>query len=65
MCSVLNWNVKSSCFQTIGYGVTISAPHMHASALELLVDHLKEGWWQAPYFIGGTSVDWLISVIRI
>ncbi|OQV14279.1 Protein-L-isoaspartate(D-aspartate) O-methyltransferase [Hypsibius exemplaris] len=29
--------------QGIGYGVTISAPHMHASALELLVDQLKEG----------------------
>lgn len=29
--------------QTIGYGVTISAPHMHAYALELLREHLKEG----------------------
>lgn len=29
--------------QGIGYGVTISAPHMHAHALELLADHLKEG----------------------
>ncbi|XP_055337542.1 protein-L-isoaspartate(D-aspartate) O-methyltransferase-like [Paramacrobiotus metropolitanus] len=29
--------------QSIGFGVTISAPHMHASALELLVDQLKEG----------------------
>ncbi|XP_047120241.1 protein-L-isoaspartate(D-aspartate) O-methyltransferase isoform X4 [Schistocerca piceifrons] len=29
--------------QGIGYGVTISAPHMHAHALELLKDHLKEG----------------------
>lgn len=28
---------------SIGYGATISAPHMHASALELLKDHLKEG----------------------
>ena len=27
--------------QTIGYGVTISAPHMHAHALDLLSDHLK------------------------
>ncbi|VVC25760.1 Protein-L-isoaspartate(D-aspartate) O-methyltransferase,S-adenosyl-L-methionine-dependent [Cinara cedri] len=26
--------------QSIGYGVTISAPHMHAYALELLKDHL-------------------------
>merc|ERR1712218_566041 len=29
--------------QGIGYGVTISAPHMHAYALELLTDQLKEG----------------------
>ena len=29
--------------QSIGYGVTISAPHMHAHALEILKDHLKEG----------------------
>ena len=29
--------------QSIGYGATISAPHMHAHALELLKDHLKEG----------------------
>ena len=29
--------------QGIGYGVTISAPHMHAYALELLEEQLKEG----------------------
>lgn len=29
--------------QGIGYGVTISAPHMHAYALELLSEHLKAG----------------------
>merc|ERR1719369_2212272 len=29
--------------QSIGYKVTISAPHMHAYALELLKDHLVEG----------------------
>ncbi|XP_018896215.1 protein-L-isoaspartate(D-aspartate) O-methyltransferase isoform X2 [Bemisia tabaci] len=29
--------------QGIGYGVTISAPHMHAYALEALKDHLVEG----------------------
>ncbi|XP_076464307.1 protein-L-isoaspartate(D-aspartate) O-methyltransferase-like [Babylonia areolata] len=29
--------------QSIGYSVTISAPHMHAHALELLADHLLEG----------------------
>ena len=30
-------------FVGIGYNVTISAPHMHAHALELLKDHLKDG----------------------
>lgn len=29
--------------QGIGYGVTISAPHMHAHALELLKEHLIAG----------------------
>jgi len=29
------------CPQSIGYGATISAPHMHAAALEYLKDHLK------------------------
>ena len=29
--------------QTIGFAATISAPHMHAHALEYLVDHLKPG----------------------
>ncbi|CAG7816767.1 unnamed protein product [Allacma fusca] len=29
--------------QGIGYAVTISAPHMHAYALEILEKHLKEG----------------------
>ena len=29
--------------QAIGYSATISAPHMHATALELLQDHLVEG----------------------
>ncbi|XP_066141217.1 protein-L-isoaspartate(D-aspartate) O-methyltransferase isoform X1 [Euwallacea fornicatus] len=29
--------------QNIGYGVTISAPHMHAHALELLKEHLVNG----------------------
>ena len=29
--------------QSIGHGATISAPHMHAYALEVLKDHLKEG----------------------
>ncbi|KAL1509046.1 hypothetical protein ABEB36_003847 [Hypothenemus hampei] len=29
--------------QAIGYGVTISAPHMHAHALELLKDNLVNG----------------------
>ena len=34
--------------QSINYGVTISAPHMHAYCLELLKDHLK---------IGGKALD--------
>jgi len=29
--------------QSIGYGATISAPHMHAHALELLKDQLSDG----------------------
>ena len=29
------------CPQPIGYGATISAPHMHAYALEYLYDKLK------------------------
>ena len=29
--------------QSIGYGATISAPHMHAHALEMLKDHLFGG----------------------
>ncbi len=29
--------------QSIGYNATISAPHMHAHALELLKDHLYDG----------------------
>ncbi|XP_065363284.1 protein-L-isoaspartate(D-aspartate) O-methyltransferase-like [Calliphora vicina] len=29
--------------QSIGHGVTISAPHMHAFALEYLRDHMKPG----------------------
>jgi protein-L-isoaspartate(D-aspartate) O-methyltransferase len=29
--------------QDMGCGATISAPHMHAYALELLKDHLKPG----------------------
>jgi len=29
--------------QRIGYNITISAPHMHGHALELLKDHLKPG----------------------
>jgi protein-L-isoaspartate(D-aspartate) O-methyltransferase len=36
-------NAYSDSPQGIGYGVTISAPHMHAQALEYLADHLQEG----------------------
>jgi protein-L-isoaspartate(D-aspartate) O-methyltransferase len=31
------------CPQSIGYNVTISAPHMHAMCLDLLKDYLKPG----------------------
>lgn len=33
-------NPYSDCPQSIGYGATISAPHMHAYALEFLRKHL-------------------------
>lgn len=36
-------NAYTDAPQGIGYGVTISAPHMHAHALELLKDHLIAG----------------------
>lgn len=31
------------CPQPIGYGATISAPHMHAHAAEVLKDKIKHG----------------------
>ena len=37
------YNPYEDAPQSIGYGVTISAPHMHATALDLLKDYLKEG----------------------
>ena len=37
------FNAYTDSPQSIGYAVTISAPHMHAHALELLADHLTEG----------------------
>jgi protein-L-isoaspartate(D-aspartate) O-methyltransferase len=33
----------TDCPQVIKDGINLSAPHMHAHALELLKDHLKEG----------------------
>ena len=38
---VSNENCYEDSPQYIGYGATISAPHMHAIALELLGEHLK------------------------
>ncbi len=38
-----SYNPYEDSPQSIGYGATISAPHMHAHALELLAGHLKEG----------------------
>ncbi|XP_064621451.1 protein-L-isoaspartate(D-aspartate) O-methyltransferase-like isoform X2 [Lineus longissimus] len=37
------YNQYADSPQSIGYAVTISAPHMHAHALELLSNQLKEG----------------------
>ncbi|EFO23289.1 protein-L-isoaspartate O-methyltransferase [Loa loa] len=36
-------NPYQDCPQQIGYNATISAPHMHALALELLKGHLRDG----------------------
>eukprot|EP00057_Strongylocentrotus_purpuratus_P032060 XP_786523.3 PREDICTED: protein-L-isoaspartate(D-aspartate) O-methyltransferase [Strongylocentrotus purpuratus] len=48
--------------QSIGYAVTISAPHMHAHALELLKDHLSEG--KAALDVGSGS-GYLTSCMAI
>jgi protein-L-isoaspartate(D-aspartate) O-methyltransferase len=40
----------SDCPQAIGYGVTISAPHMHGISLSLLEDFLKPGMKGRDYF---------------
>ncbi|KAA0200136.1 hypothetical protein HAZT_HAZT009070 [Hyalella azteca] len=42
--------------QSIGYGVNISAPHMHACSLTLLQDHLKKGNRALDVGKGGLSV---------
>lgn len=39
----VKFNAYADSPQMIGYAVTISAPHMHAHALEILAGHLKEG----------------------
>ncbi|XP_052105942.1 protein-L-isoaspartate(D-aspartate) O-methyltransferase-like isoform X1 [Mytilus californianus] len=41
--SFAKYNAYADSPQSIGYAVTISAPHMHAHALELLANHLTEG----------------------
>ncbi|KAL8604871.1 Protein-L-isoaspartate(D-aspartate) O-methyltransferase [Nucella lapillus] len=41
--SFCKYNAYTDSPQSIGYAVTISAPHMHAHALELLSEHLYEG----------------------
>ena len=53
--------------QPIGFGVTISAPHMHAHALEILKNNIKEGskvldvgsgkWWLVITSDGSTMYD--------
>ena len=49
--------------QAIGYGVTISAPHMHAHALEMLKDHLYEG--AKALDVGSGIFNYRISVERL
>jgi len=39
----VQWSPYNDSPQTIGYGATISAPHMHAHCLEVLANHLKPG----------------------
>jgi len=41
--SYVKQNAYMDAPQRIGYNITISAPHMHAHALELLKNHLKPG----------------------
>ncbi|EDO31562.1 predicted protein [Nematostella vectensis] len=48
--------------QFIGYGVTISAPHMHAHALELLKDNIREG---AKVLDVGSGSGYLTAVMAI
>lgn len=48
--------------QAIGYGVTISAPHMHAHALEMLKDHLFEGAKALDVGSGILTIASLLSV---
>ena len=41
----------------IGYGETISAPHMHAEALRLLEDHCNHG---ASVLDVGSGTSWVL-----
>ena len=50
--------------QSIGYGVTISAPHMHAHALEMLKDHLFEGAKALDVGSGTAKKSTFVSVIQ-
>ncbi len=43
--------------QPIGYRATISAPHMHAYALEKLVDQIKVAIAVVPYAASNTLLD--------
>lgn len=47
--------------QTIGFAATISAPHMHAHALEYLVDHLKPG---ARVLDVGCGSGYLVGILH-
>jgi len=46
--------------QSIGYGATISAPHMHAMCIELLLQHLKPG---AKVLDVGSGSGYLVAVM--
>ncbi|KAF3939290.1 hypothetical protein ABW19_dt0210287 [Dactylella cylindrospora] len=46
--------------QTIGYGATISAPHMHSHACEEILDYLKPG---ASILDVGSGSGYLVAVM--
>ena len=49
----------------IGYNATISAPHMHATCLELLKEHLKPGMCVLDVGSGSKSIKWKSTMVLI